>query len=114
MKKDFDKYKLVYKGKNSNIAFNKNDFLDIQKHTILKKCAFDINKFASLFPKGKTQRKHTPHSLHIHHEKMHNMHIHINISMLSCMARCTRVHIAAAKAIYKILLSKLNMLNKNV
>ena len=30
MKKDFDKYKFVYKGKISNITFNKNEFLDIQ------------------------------------------------------------------------------------
>ena len=30
-KKDFDKYKLVCKGKSPNIAFNKNEFLDIQK-----------------------------------------------------------------------------------
>ena len=30
-KKDFEKYKLVCKGKSSNIAFNKNEFMDIQK-----------------------------------------------------------------------------------
>jgi len=57
--KDFDNYKLVCKGKSPNIAFNKNEFLDIQKHidvldTTLKKCAFDINKFSSMFLKGKT------------------------------------------------------------
>ena len=42
-KKDFDKYKLVCKNKTPNIAFNKNEFLDIQKlinvlDTILKVC----------------------------------------------------------------------------
>jgi len=48
MKKDFDKYKLICKGKSPNITFNKNEFLDIQKYidaldTTLKKCAFDTN-----------------------------------------------------------------------
>ena len=43
---------------------------------------------------------------------MKNMHIHINISMLSCMAKCTHVHIAAAKAIYQNF-AKLNILNKD-
>ena len=67
MKKDFDKYKLVSKGKSPNITFNKNEFSDIQKHidaldTNLKMCAFDMNKFASMFPKEKTQRKH--HLIH--------------------------------------------------
>jgi len=32
MKKNFDKYKLVCKGKSPNIVFNENKFLDIQKH----------------------------------------------------------------------------------
>ena len=74
MKKHFDKYKLVCKGKSPYITFNKNKFLDIQKRidvldTTSKKCAFDMNKFASMFPKRKTQRKHTPHSFHTHHVK---------------------------------------------
>jgi len=69
MKKDFDKYKLVCKGKSPNISFNKNKLLDIQKHidvldNTLKKYAFDMNKFAFIFPQGKTQRKHTPHLSH--------------------------------------------------
>ena len=41
----------------------------------LKRCAFDMNKFNSMFPKGKTQRKHTSHSSHTHHEK-HAQHSH--------------------------------------
>jgi len=56
MKKKFDKYKLVCKGKSSNITFNKNEFSDIQKRinvldTSLKKYAFDMNKFTSMFSK---------------------------------------------------------------
>ena len=34
-----------------------------------------MNKFAFMFSKGKTQRKHTPHSSHTHHEK-HAQHAH--------------------------------------
>ena len=104
MKKNFDKYKLVCNGKSPNITFNKNEFLNIQKRidvldVTLKKCAFDMNKFNSMFPKRKTQR--IIHLIHLTHtmKNMHNMYIYINISMLSCMARCTRVHIATAKAI---------------
>ena len=60
-KKDFNKYKLVCKGKIPNIAFNKNELLDIQKHinvldTTLKKCAF-MNKFASIFLKEKNPKE---------------------------------------------------------
>ena len=62
MKKDFDKYKLICQGKSPNITFNKKEFLDIQKlievlDTTLKKCAFDMNKFASMFSKGKKSKK---------------------------------------------------------
>ena len=39
-------------------------------------------------------------------KNMHNMHIRINISMLSCMAKCTHVHIAAERPFSKILLCK--------
>jgi len=71
-KKAFDKYKLVCTGKSPNIAFNKNEFLNIQKRIdvldiTLKKCAFHMNKFASMFPKGKNPKEtytsfisHTP------------------------------------------------------
>ena len=104
MKKDFDKYKLVCKGKSSNIIFNKNEFLDLQKciddlDTTLKKCAFDMKKFASMFSKKKP--KGNIHLIHLTHtmKKIHNMHIHINICMPSCMAKYAHVHIAAAKAI---------------
>jgi len=31
MKKDFEKYKLIFKGKSPNITYNKNEFSDIQK-----------------------------------------------------------------------------------
>ena len=76
---DFDKHKLICKGKSLNITYNKNEFLDIQKRIdvldiTLKKCAFDMNKFASMFPKGKTQRKHTSHSSNTHHEKHAHTH----------------------------------------
>ena len=70
MKKRLNKYKLVCKGESTNIAFNKNEFLDIQKHidvlyTTLKKCAFDMNKFNSMFPQRKTQR--IIHLIHLTH-----------------------------------------------
>ena len=78
MKKNFAKYKITCKGKSPNITYNKNEFLDIQKHidvldTILKKCAFDMNKFASMFSKEKTQRN--IHLIHLTHT-IKNMHTH--------------------------------------
>ena len=58
MKKDFEKCKTFCKDKNPISTCNKNEFLEIQKRiefldTTLKKCAFDMTKFASMFPKGK-------------------------------------------------------------
>ena len=67
LKIDFEKYKLACKGKTPIASCNKNEFLEIQKRvdvldSTLKKCAFDLNKFASRFPKGVTQGKHTHHT----------------------------------------------------
>ena len=94
---DFEKYKTSCKGKSPIITYNKNEFLDIQKHinvlvTTLKKCAFDMTKFASIFPKGKIKGN----TLLMHHTHIHT---HINTSMHSCMEKYTLVHIVAAKAI---------------
>ena len=66
MKKDFENYKISSKGKSPISSCNKNEFIEIQKRvdvldSTLKKCAFDLNKFASRFPKGITQGKHTHH-----------------------------------------------------
>ena len=52
LKIDFEKYKLACKGKTPIASCNKNEFLEIQKRvdvldSTLKKCAFDLNKFAS-------------------------------------------------------------------
>ena len=111
-KKDFKKYKLVCKGKSPNIAFNKNEFLDIQKRidvldTTLKKCAIDMNKFASMFSKGKTQRKHTSHASNTHHTHQHK-HAFMYGKVYTC-AHCGRKgHLA------KFCYAKLNMQNKNV
>ena len=108
MKMDFEKYKTAYKGKSPSITNNKNEFLKIQKHvevldTTLKKCAFDMNKFASIFPKGKAQRKHIlMHQTHT----MKSMHTHINTSMHSCMKKYILVHIVAAKAIWQNFICK--------
>ena len=68
LKIDFENYKITCKGKTSISSCNKNDFVEIQKRvdvldSTLKKCAFDLNKFASRFPKGVTQGKHTHLSL---------------------------------------------------
>ena len=86
MNKGFDKYKLVCKIKSPNITFNKNEFLDIQKHievldTTLKKCAFDMNKFAYMFSKGKP--KGNIHLIHLTHT-MKNMHTHTHTSTQAC------------------------------
>ena len=94
MKNDFDKYKLIYKGKSPNIIFNKNKFLDIQKRidvldTTLKKCAFDMNKFASMFPKRKPQRKHTSHTSNTHLEKYAHTHQHKHAFMYGKVYTCT-------------------------
>ena len=71
IKKDFEKYKTSCKGKSPNTTCNKNEFLEIQKRikvldTTLKKCAFNMTKFASMFPKGKSQGKHTHHASNTH------------------------------------------------
>ena len=87
------------------LLLTKNEFLDIKKRidvldTTLKKYAFNMNKFSPCFQREKS--KGNIHLIHLTHtmKNMHNMHIHINnISMLSCMAKWTHVHIMAAKAI---------------
>jgi len=112
MKIDFEKYKTTYKGKSPNITCNKNKFLDIQKRievldTTLKKCAFDMNKFASMFSKGKTQRKHTSHASNTHHTHQHK-HAFMYGKVYTC-AHCGRKgHLA------KFCYAKLNMQNKNI
>ena len=117
---DFDKYKLVCKGKSPNFAFNKKKFLDIQKRidvldTTLKKCAFDMNKLSSMFPKGKTKRKHTCHSSHKLHEK-HAQHAHTHqhkhAFMYGKVHTCE--HCDCKGHLVKFCYVKLNMLNKNV
>ena len=117
LKKDYDKYKLVCKGKSPNVAFNKNKFLDIQKRidvldTTLKNCAFDMNKFSSIFPKEKTQRKHIPHSSHSHHEKHAHTHQHKHAFMYDKVYTCA--HCGRKSHLAKFCYAKLNMLNKNI
>jgi len=70
----------------------------------LKKYAFDMNKFASMFPKEKTQRKHTPHASNSHQHK----HAFMHEKIYTCAHCDCKGH--SAKFCY----AKLNMINKNV
>ena len=90
--------------------------MDIQKlidvlDTTLKRCALDMNKFASMFPKGKIKRKHTPHSSHIHHEK-HAQHVHTHQHKHAFMYGkvYTCVHCGRKGHLVKFCYAKLNML----
>ena len=58
----------------------------------MKKCAFDMTKFASMFPKEKPKGN----TLLMHHTHMHT---HINTSMHLYMEKYILVHIVAAKTI---------------
>ena len=75
--------------------------------TTLKKCAFGMNKFVSMFPKGKTQRKHTPHASNAHHEKHAHSHQHKHAFMY------TSAHCGRKDHLAKFCYAKLNMTNKN-
>ena len=120
LKKNFDKYKLICKGKSPYIAFNKNETFGYPKTywcfgTTLKKCAFDMNKFSSMFPKGKTQRKYTSHTSHTQHEKLaQHTHTHqykhafIYSKVYTCAQCGYKGHLA------KFCYAKLHMLNKNI
>ena len=94
--------------------------MDIQKRidvldTTLKKCAFDMNKLASMFPKRKIQRKYTPYSSHTQYEK-HAQHAHTyqhkHAFMYGKVYTCAHCNCKGHWA--KFYYAKLNMLNKNV
>ena len=74
-----------------------------------------MNKFASMFPKGKTQRKHTPHSSNTNHEK-HSQHAHTHQHKYAFMYGkvYTCAHCGRKSHLAKFCYSKLNMLNKNI
>ena len=65
-----------------------------------------------MFPKGKTQRKHTPHVSNTYHEKHAHSHQHKNAfkygKVYTCAHCCRKGHLA------KFCYAKLNMINKNV
>ena len=91
MKKDFEKYKISWKGKSPISTCNKNEFLEIQKRievldTSLKKYAFDMTKLASMFPKGKSQGKHTHHHASNTHKHAHS---HKHAFMYDRIYTCT-------------------------
>ena len=96
-----------------NIKLPINEILEIQKRievldTTLKKCAFDMTKFASMFPKGKTQGKHTSHASNSHKHAHSHKHALMYGRIYTC-AHCGRKgHLA------KFCYAKLNMSNKNV
>ena len=81
----------------------------------LKKCVFNMNKFASMFPKGKTQIKHTPHSSHTHHEK-HAQHAHTHQHKHAFMYNkvYTCAHCGRKGHLAKFCYAKIFGLNKNI
>jgi len=54
----------------------------------LWKVWIDMNKFSSIFPKGKTQRKCLPHSSHTHHKKHAHTHQHKHAFMYRKVYTC--------------------------
>ena len=108
IKIDFEKYKITCKGKTPILSCNKNEFIEIQKRvdvldTTLKKCAFDLNKFASRFPKGITKGKHTHHQ----HARKH-AHMYGSGKIYVC------THCGRKGHLEKFCFAKLNMTNKYV
>ena len=75
----------------------------------LKKCAFDLNKFASRFPKGITQGKHTHHQ---HARKHAHTHKHAFMYGSGRIYVCT--HCGRKGHLEKFCFSQLNMTNKHV
>ena len=71
-----------------------------------------MNKFASMFPKGKTQRKHTPHASNTNHEKHAHSHQHKHAFMYEKIYSCA--HCGRKGYLAKFCYAKLNMTNKNV
>ena len=70
-----------------------------------------MNKFSSMFSKGKPQRKHTPHSSHTHHEKYAYAHQHKHAFIYDKVY--TGAHYGRKGHLAKFCYAKLNMLNKN-
>ena len=69
----------------------------------LKKCEFDKANLESMFSKRQTQRKQPLHISHTHPAHTHSMLIMLTTNiMLSCMPRCTHVHIVAEKVYAKV------------
>ena len=98
MKIDFEKYETSCKDKSPITTCNKNEFLEIQKRIevldiTLKKCAFDMTKFASIFLKENPKRNILI-IMHLTHTNMHT-----RTSLRLCIVKFIYVHIVAAKAI---------------
>jgi len=114
VKIDFENHKLACKGKTPIISCNKNEFVEMQKRvdvldSTLKKCAFDLNKFASRFPKGVTQGKHTHHA---HARKHAHSHKHAFMYGSGRIYVCT--HCGRKGHLEKFCFAKHNMNNKYV
>jgi len=71
-----------------------------------------MNKFASMFPKKKTQRKYTAHSSNTHHESHAHKHKHKYAFMYGKVYTCAHCDHKGHLVIFYY--SKLNMPNKNV
>jgi len=117
LKNDFDKYKLANKGKTPIATCSKNEFVEIQKRVdtldnTLKKCAFDLNKFAFRFPKGITQGKHTHHK---HPSRPHkHAHSHNHAFMYSSGRIYICTHCGRKGHLEKFCYAKHNVNNKFV
>ena len=74
-------------------------------------CALEMNKFASMFSKEKTQRKHTSQTSNTHHEKYAYTHQHKHDFMYGKVYTCS--HCGRKGRLAKFCYAKLNMLNKN-
>ena len=113
-KKDFDNHRLICKGKSPNIAFEKNEFLNIQNRikvldSTLKKCVFDMDKISSIFLKGKTKRKLTSSQAHTQHAShAHYTHAYMYDKVYTCTHCGRKGHLAI------FFYFRLNMKVKNV
>ena len=67
-----------------------------------------MTKFASMFPKEKTQRKYTPHASHTHAHSHQHKHAFMYEKIYTCTHCDRKDHLA------KFCYAKLNMTNKNV
>ena len=77
-KEDFENHKHFCIGKGPSTSIDKNELQSLKNRmndldSTFKICAINVKKLDAIFPKGKTQGKHTSHA-HTKHD--HNAHHH--------------------------------------